>query len=246
MGNTSGVICVIPARGGSKGIPGKNLIDFGGKPLLAWSIDVALQSGVIDRVIVSTDSEDIAEAARVAGAEVPFIRPPELANDAVHSVHVVFHALDWLEKDEGGSPEGVMMLLPTRPLRRPEDVCNAVSLFRTNKAPSVVSVCDLGKYLTNLRFMRQGRLVMAVPGENRNAQRQGAEKLYGVNGSIFLARPDSLRRAGSFHMDETLGYVMDDLDSVDINSTEDLLFARRLLKMRTVSDSDEGGADDIA
>lgn len=220
------IVCVIPARGGSKGIPGKNLVELHGKPLLAWSIMAAKESNVFDRIIVSTDCEKIARVTREWGAEVPFIRPPELARDEIHSVHVVLHALDWLEREEGGIPEGVMMLLPTSPLRQANDISGAVDLFRREKAPSVVSVVDLGKYMTNLRYLNGTRLERVAPEENRNAQRQGHKKLHSVNGSIFLARPEVLRTSGSFHVDGALGYVMDGINSIDINALEDLALAR--------------------
>jgi CMP-N-acetylneuraminic acid synthetase len=219
---------VIPARGGSKGIPRKNLQELGGRPLLEWSISAARLSGAVARIIVSTDSEEIAGVARAAGAEAPFLRPATLASDEIHSVHVVLHALDWLEAREGAAPELVMMLLPTSPFRRPVDVRGAVDLLKTRKAQSVVSVVDLGKYPTNLRYLRGERLEYVVPEVERNAQRQGLEKLYAVNGSIFLARSSALGRSGTFHIDGALGYAMAPLNSVDINSPEDLASARRL------------------
>jgi len=221
------ILCVIPARGGSKGIPGKNLIDLQGKPLLAWSILAARASKAISRIIVSTDSEEIARVAREWGAEVPYIRPPELARDEVHAVHVVLHALDWLKQEEEFVPEGAMMLLPTSPLRLASDISGAVDLFRREKALSVVSVVDLGKYMTNLRYLAGDRLERVSPEENPNAQRQGLKKLYSVNGSIFLARPDILRKMGTFHVEGTLGFVMDSTSSVDINAKEDLALARK-------------------
>lgn len=228
MTSGGGIVCVIPARGGSKGIPRKNLVELGGRPMLAWTVEAARRSGVVDRIIVSTDDEEIAAAARAAGADVPFTRPAEIARDEVHAVHVVLHVLDWLAVEEGTVPEGVMMLLPTSPLRRPADVRGAVALFREGDADAVISVADLGKYMTNLRFLRGERLEMVAPGEDRNAQRQGLDKLYGVNGSIFLARPAALRQAGTFHVEGALGYVMGPLHSIDINSPEDLALTRRL------------------
>ena len=224
---SKGIVAVIPARGGSKGILGKNLVEVGDKPMIAWSIEAALSSEAIDRLIVSTDSEDIARVARDAGAEVPFMRPSFLALDEVHAVEVVLHVLDWLRKEEGVVPEGVMMLLPTSPLRRSEDIQGAVELFRSRGAQSVVSVVDLGKYMTNLRYMRGEQLEMVDPSENRNAQRQGLEKLYSVNGSIFLARTSVLIDRGTFHVDGALGYKMDAIASIDINEPEDLFFARQ-------------------
>lgn len=225
------IVCVIPARGGSKGIPFKNLVELLGKPLLAWSIKAAKESKEFDRIIVSTDCENIARIAHEWGAEVPFIRPPELARDEVHSVHVVLHALDWLEREEGGTPEGVMMLLPTSPLRQASDISGVVDLFRREQAPSVVSVVDLGKYMTNLRYLNGNKLERVAPEENPNAQRQGLKKLHSVNGSIFLARPEVLRSAGSFHIDGALGYAMNSINSIDINALEDLALARRFCEV---------------
>jgi CMP-N,N'-diacetyllegionaminic acid synthase len=228
------IVAIIPARSGSKGIIGKNLIDFCGSPLLTWTIKAAQNSGVIDRIIVSTDSDDIAEVARNAGAETPFIRPLELAKDEVHAVGVILHALDWLRLNEHSEPYGIMMLLPTSPLRQAEDICGAVKLFEERSADAVVSVVDLGKYMTNLRFMDGDKLKVVSPSENRNAQRQDLEKLFGVNGSIFLARPSILKEKGTFHVDEALGYIMEPLNSIDINSENDLMLAR---KIRVVIDS---------
>ncbi|WP_355608982.1 acylneuraminate cytidylyltransferase family protein [Xanthomonas cannabis] len=223
------IVAVVPARGGSKGIARKNLVPLGGRPLLAWTITAALESGVVDQVVVSTDDLEIGETARRFGAETPFVRPPELAGDDVHAVQVVLHALRWLEEHQQCAPQGVMMLLPTSPLRSAEDVRQVVQLFDRQRAEAVISVADLGKYMTNLRYLDQERLEMVDPAQNRNAQRQGLRKLYGVNGSLFLARPDALRRAGTFHIEGALGYVMDSLRSVDINSQADLVLARRLL-----------------
>src|SRR5690606_1767159 len=118
--------------------------------------------------------------------------------------------------------------LPTSPLRTAQDIRLAVSMFLERDAVSVVSVCDLGKYMTNLRHLDGNRLEYVAPEVDRNAQRQGMKKLYGVNGSIFLAKPEPLRKHGTFHMEGALGCVMDPLRSIDINSPEDLLLARRL------------------
>lgn len=223
-----GIVCVIPARGGSKGIPKKNLTELNGKPLIAWSISAALASASVSRVIVSTDSENIADTARRWGAEVPFMRPPHLAFDSIHASGVVLHALDWLERNEECTPEGVMMLLPTSPMCLPEDIRGAVNLFKETMAPAVISVVDLGKYMTNLRYLTNNSLERVAPQEDPNAQRQGLRKLYSVNGAIFLARPQVLRKAKTFHVNDALGFVMKALNSVDINAEEDLAVAKEL------------------
>lgn len=221
-------VCIIPARGGSRGIPNKNIVEFEGKPLLAWSIACAKSTQTVDRVIVSTDSEKIATIAHEWGAEVLYPRPSKLATDEVHAVHVVLHALDWLEQGDGCRPDGVMMLLPTSPLRLPADIDGAIELFYGEKAASVVSVVDLGKYLTNLRFVEGHKMIRVAPDENPNAQRQGLKKLFAVNGSIFVARPDVLKSEGTFHVSGALAYVMDGLNSIDVNSSNDLLLARKI------------------
>ena len=117
------------------------------------------------------------EAAKHSGAEVPFLRPANLAGDDVHSVHVVLHVLDWLEQQRYPQPAGVMMLLPTSPLRVANDVAVAADLFLERGAEALVSVCDLGKYMTNLRYLRGGTLVRVAPEVDPNSQRQGLEKL---------------------------------------------------------------------
>ena len=239
MSEVHGIIAVIPARSGSKGIRGKNVTNFCGEPLITWSIKAALASNAIDRVIVSTDCEEIAAISREAGAEVPFIRPRELAEDQVHAVHVILHVIEWLVMRGSALPEGIMMLLPTSPLRQAADISGAVDLFRARKALAVISVTDLGKYPTNLRFMADHRLSMTFSEVDKNAQRQGLNKLYGVNGSIFLARPHALKTYGTFHIEGALGYLMDQIRSVDINDPADLELAAQFYELLKMTSSIE-------
>ena len=224
------IVCVIPARGSSKGIPSKNLVDLGGKPLLHWTIEAARQSGVIDRILVSTESAAIAESARSAGAEVPYMRPSDLSQDHVHSVHVIFDLVNWLDTHEGIRPANVMMLLPTSPFRTPDDLRKAVALFRDRQAPAVISIFDTSKYMTNLRYLEDDVIVPVDRSEDVNAQRQGLTRLFAVNGSIYIADTEALFRAGSFHMDGAIGYAMHPINSIDINTREDLAYARFLQK----------------
>lgn len=222
------VVCVIPARGGSKGIRRKNLVEIDGLPLLAWSITAAKATRQISRVIVSTECEEIAEVAIKWGAEVPYMRPARLASDDVHAIEVVLHLIAWLAQEESYEPTGVMMLLPTSPLRLASDISRSVNLFLENNAPSVVSVVDLGRYMTNLRYVEGNLMTRVVPEENPNAQRQGLRKLFAVNGSIFLARPDVLISERTFHVEGALPLVMETLNSIDVNSEEDLALARKI------------------
>lgn len=235
MALKSKILCVIPARGGSKGIPKKNIIDFGGKPLLAWSIEAALNCKLLDKVIVSTENAEIAQIARAYGAEVPFLRSIELAGDDVHAVHVVLDVLEWLENNEKYFPDAVVMLLPTSPLRTSEDILNAINIYYGMKAKAVISVSDLAKYLTNLRYLNGNKLEKVESGGAQNLQRQGLKKLYAVNGSIFMISRLALIEAGSFHIEGALAYVMDYSRSVDINDYPDLSLAKIFLN-KTISE----------
>ncbi len=133
---------IIPARGGSKGIPNKNLLQLGGKPLIAYTVEAARASGVIDRLILSTDSEAIAEIGRSLGVEVPFMRPPELASDDAPMLPVVQHAVSQMEQS-GWVADIVVLLQPTSPLRRPERIQQAVELLKSSDCSSVVSVTEI-------------------------------------------------------------------------------------------------------
>src|SRR5262244_2439518 len=128
MVSTGGIVAIVPARGGSKSIPRKNIRPFGGVPLLAYSIEAGLSARLVDRVIVSTDDDEIAAIARRSGADVPFMRPPELAGDATPDLPVFQHALNWLDVHEGSRPDIVVQLRPTSPLRPPDCVDRAIEL----------------------------------------------------------------------------------------------------------------------
>ena len=224
----SEILCVIPARAGSKGLPGKNIVDFAGKPLLAWSIEAALAAPAVGQVIVSTESDEIAAIARAWGAETPFVRPEDLAQDHVHAVHSVLHALRWHEEVNGYLPRGAMMLLPTSPLRRARHVQEAAEMFLAERASAVIGVVNLGKHMTNLRHLHGDRLERVAPEISPNQQRQGAAPLFGVSGAMFLARTDLLIAQETFHLDGALGYVMNVQSAIDVNLLEDLHLARWL------------------
>ncbi|MBI2055590.1 MAG: acylneuraminate cytidylyltransferase family protein, partial [Candidatus Sungbacteria bacterium] len=124
------ILGIIPARGGSKSIPRKNIKELGGKPLIAWTIEAAKKSGVFDRIILTTDDSEIAEVGREWGVEVPFMRPNELAEDHTPTLPVIQHTLAWLEDNESYEPDAVMILQPTTPFRQPHHIQEAVQLFR--------------------------------------------------------------------------------------------------------------------
>jgi CMP-N,N'-diacetyllegionaminic acid synthase len=225
------IICVIPARSGSKGILNKNIIDFNGKPLIAWTIEVAVRSKQFSRVIVSTDNMKIAKIAKKFGAEVPFLRPKTLANDNVHATKVVMHALMWLKKTENYTPKAITMLLPTSPLREVRHIKSIINIFKKKKVSSVISVENLSKYLNNLRYLIDGKLIKIDKEKNMHRQRQNQKNLYAVNGSIFLANTKKFIKKKTFHLPGAFGYEMNVLNSVDINEKRDLDLANSYLKL---------------
>jgi len=157
-------IVMIPARGGSKGVPCKNIVKVASKPLIAWTIEAALASPVLDRIIVSTDEPEIADVACRYGAEVPFLRPPELAQDHTPGIEPILHAVRWLDEHEGYRPDYVMVLQPTSPLRTAEDIQTAVQLAQERQAEGVVSVCPAHQHPYSMKQITEdGRLTNFLP-----------------------------------------------------------------------------------
>jgi CMP-N-acetylneuraminic acid synthetase len=223
----AGAIAIVPARGGSKGIPGKNLVRLGGVPLIVRTIRAARGARTIGRIIVSTDSEEIARVARRAGAEVPFLRPRVLASDTASTEAVIRHALETLDDD--GLPDIVVVLQPTSPLRTSGDIDGAVRLLRASGAPSVVSVC-LVDHPVEWAYRRSptGQLRPVVPAA-RGARRQDARTAVRLNGAVFVVRREAFLRTGRLRSDRTVGYLMPRERSLDIDEPLDLVTAEAWL-----------------
>jgi CMP-N-acetylneuraminic acid synthetase len=223
------VLGLITARGGSKGLPGKNLRLLGGKPLVAWSIEAARDSGVLGRVVMSTDDSGIAEAARRAGAEVPFMRPAALAGDRSPHIDVVLHAVDALEA-EGDSFSHVLLLQPTSPFRNAEDIRRAVASAREHPGRAIVGVSEAPVHPQHLHTVNaEGVLVPILPPREGYVRRQDLEPVWAVNGALYLNPVAQLRRTRSFVPDGSLPAVIPASRSVDIDSEDDLQHAERLL-----------------
>lgn len=224
----SRVLAVISARGGSRGVVNKNVRIVGGKPLIAWTIDAARQAEGIDRVVVSTDDEAIAAAARKAGAEVPFMRPAPLATDESPVGDTVMHALDELSRNGGYRPEMVMLLQPTSPLRTAADIDAAIMLQRQSQAAAVVSVTAVTQHPAWMRRIdAAGRLVDAATSA---PQRQQLDPLFVLNGAIYLVDTDHFSRTRSFYAEPTMAYVMPAERSLDIDTEWDVRVADAVLK----------------
>jgi N-acylneuraminate cytidylyltransferase/CMP-N,N'-diacetyllegionaminic acid synthase len=227
------VLSIIPARGRSKGVPQKNVRLLAGKPLIAWTIETALACHSLHRIIVSTDGKEIARIARDYGAEVPFLRPAELAQDDTPGIVPIFHAIRWLEKHERYRPDYVIALQPTSPLRTAQDIETALKLAKNRHADSVVSVCEAKHhpYWTK-RVTSGGKLVDFFPLNSVYTRRQDLPPAHVLNGAIYLARRDVLLQKETWYTDKTYAYVMPLERSLDVDSPSDLYLVDLILRDR--------------
>jgi CMP-N,N'-diacetyllegionaminic acid synthase len=227
------VLGIVPARGGSKGVPGKNVRPLAGRTLLEYTARAARESGVLDRVILSTDSPEIADAGRRAGLEVPFMRPAALAGDDTPMLPVVQHALESLARG-GWSPEMIVLLQPTSPLRRPDHVRDAVTTLRATKADSIVTVVEVPRHLSPDYVMRidEGRLQPFVPEGARVTRRQDARPAYSRDGTVYAFWRATLERFGGIYGDDCRPLLIDARESLSIDSPADWDAAERLLAGR--------------
>jgi len=218
-------IAVIPARGNSKGILGKNLLPVAGKPLVDYTIDAAVESGMFDDVVVSSESDLVRGHAKMSGATtVP--RPAFLSADDVHSVNVV---LDYLERP-GMAPETeVCMLLPTSPMRTATDIVGAFATWSASQADSLVSVYRDSRHILHFRTIGPDGLLQRFDDSDPNVQRQEMENLLVVNGSIYISTTSNLLERGSFHLGKVIPFIMDREHSVDVDSMDDVAEVERLL-----------------
>lgn len=222
------VLALIPARGSSKGVPRKNVRALGGRPLLAWTIDAALAAATVDRVLVSTDDEEIRAVALAHGAEAPFLRPPELAADDTSDLPVYEHALSWLAERERYEPELVAWLRPTAPLRTAADVDAAVDLLVRTGADCVRSVCAAEHHPFWTRRLEGDRLLPLLEvDEARYPRRQLLPPAYRLNGAVDVVRRASVR--GELWQGDVRGYEMPRERSVDLDDELDFLLAELLL-----------------
>lgn len=216
-------LALIPARGGSKGLPGKNIVSAGGKPLIAWTIEAARQARCIDRLILSSDDPQIMEVARLHQCEVPFTRPAHLATDTASSADVVLHALEQVP-----GYDYVILLQPTSPLRSAQDIDAAFELLMESGGSACVSVC-LSEVSPYWMFMRGGDAILSPFLNGKYSRRQDLPPAYVLNGAIYIAKADDFRRHQSFIGKETLGYVMPASRSLDIDDRDDLDQFQRML-----------------
>lgn len=224
------IVGVIPARGGSKGIPRKNTRNLVGKPLIAFTIEAALKSKLLDRVIVSTNDVKIAEIAKSYGAEVPFLRPTELAKDDTPGLLVIQHAVKYLEDVEACKSDITVILQPTSPLRSERYIDKAVEKLLRTGADSVITVCKV-KHHPFWSFIAKGdRLYPFLEKGIAVSRRQDLPKIYAVNGAVYAVRRDVLFEQNSVFGRDTRAVVMPYEESVDIDDYFDLFVAEMVLK----------------
>lgn len=204
-----------------------------GKPLIAWTVETALAATLLERVIVSTESPEIADVARLYGAEVPFLRPTDLAQDDTPGIAPVLHAAQWLADNEGYHPDMIMLLQPTSPLRIPEDIDRAIELIREKRADAIVSVTSAEAHPY---WMKQidgvGRMTDFIKLDQPTDHRQDLPEVYVLNGAIYLARYEVLVEHKTFYTDNTFSLVMPMERSLDIDTPWDLYLADLILKDR--------------
>lgn len=234
MINDKSVLAIIPARGGSKGLPGKNIMKLCGKPLIAWSIETAKFCSGIDRVLVSTDDKEIIEISKKCGAEVPFKRPAKLANDNASTINVVFHTIDWFKEHQNFRPGYILLLQPTSPLRSVEDIKSAMQMLSDKNVRAVVSVCETDHHPWWSNALPEDRnMKNFIRPEILNRPRQALPIFYRLNGAIYLAETDYLYEHNGFLGSDTFAYEMPKGRSIDIDSIFDFKLASLLFNKKT-------------
>jgi CMP-N,N'-diacetyllegionaminic acid synthase len=223
--NGKRVLAIIPARGGSKGIPRKNIAQVAGKPLIAWTIEEAKKSRYIDRLILSSEDPEIIEVAKLFGCDVPFVRPKEIAMDDTPGIDPVIHACKELP-----GYEYVVLLQPTSPLRLAVDIDSCIEKCEESSAPACVSVTEPDKSPYWMYSMESDdKLKPIMKEEKRYARRQDIPKVYALNGAVYVGKSDWVMEKRTFVTEETVAYIMPTTRSIDIDVKTDLLYADTLL-----------------
>lgn len=228
MINGKKVLAIVPARGGSKGIPNKNIIDLAGKPLISYTLTAAKNSRYIDDIHVSTDSSRIAEVAEGFGVSVPYFRPPELATDKARTIDVILYCIELL-KSKGSVYDIVVLLQPTQPLRSSFDIDEALETFMEHGCKSLVSVSEATDSPVLIRTVGKDGSLERILDAGSTVRRQDMAKYYRVNGAVYINLASELNSEISLN-DNKIPYIMDKDRSIDIDEELDLYIAAALLK----------------
>ena len=222
-------IAVIPARSGSKGLKNKNIMELNGKPLMAYTIEAALSSGIFDCVHVSTDSEMYAEIAREYGADVPFLRLKELSGDTISSWDALRYVMERYQ-ELGREFEYVTLLQPTSPLRDAKDIENAYKIFEEKNADAVISVCELEHSIQICNTLGDNQSMYRFIDSNKVGARQLGETFYRLNGAIYMQKSEMLMNHQNLYNENSYAYVMDKIHSIDIDDAFDFRMAQMAME----------------
>ncbi len=228
------ILAIIPARGGSKGLPGKNIRLLAGRPLIAHTIELALESKYISKVVLSTENKKIAYIGRKYGAEVPFLRPKRLARNKSSAIDVILHAIKWFEKS-GENFDIVCLLEPTSPLRKKNDIDDAIKLFirNINKVDSLVSVGEV--HLENPYIMKkieEGYVKSFTKSDRDIYQRQQLPKAYFPYGVIYLSKIKTLKKYKTFYQRKTIPYFIKRWQNYEIDDIYDFICVEAILRQK--------------
>ncbi|OGV13388.1 MAG: acylneuraminate cytidylyltransferase [Stygiobacter sp. RIFOXYA2_FULL_38_8] len=233
MINGKTVLAIIPARGGSKGIPRKNIKMLAGKPLIAWTIEEGKKSKYIDRFILSSEDEEIIKVAKEWGCEVPFIRPKELAQDETPGIVPVIHTINILTEKY----DYVCLLQPTSPLRKVWHIDKCIEKCINMETSSCIGVQEVDKHPYLMHKINKLGSLEPLFKKVQLTRRQDADKIYAVNGAIYFAKSDFILNQKSFVGQNTSAFLMDKISSIDIDDMSDFQYADYLLKREKINES---------
>lgn len=235
MINGETVLAIIPARGGSKGVPRKNIKDLCGKPLIAWTIEEALKSKYIDRLIVSTEDDEIAKISKKYGAEVPFMRAKGLAQDNTPGIDPILHCINWLMDNEKYHSDYICTLQCTSPLRKSNHIDEALEMLGQKVADSIIGVCESEVSPYWMKNIKKGKLVDFIKNSHVYKRRQELPMVYRLNGAIYIGKTEILKKNRNWYTDNTIPYIMSNEDSIDIDTMMDFKFAELVMKEKLLN-----------
>ena len=222
------MFAIIPARGGYKGLPGKNIKELNGKPLIAYSIEAAVNAKFIDKVIVSTDCDEIAKIALEYGADVPFMRPSHLAEDTSLAIDNYKYIISKYDQELGRGIEEFCVLQPTSPLRSSCDIDNAIKMFRERNADSIISYCEEHHPVSWHKYLEEDGRLTNVFSDDAIKNRQDIRPTFYPNGAIYIFKSSLIKR-GQYYSDNTFAYIMPRKRSVDVDVLDDFRLAEFLM-----------------
>lgn len=223
---------IIPARGGSKGLLGKNIKELCGKPLIAWSIEAGLKSKYLDEVMVTTDSKDIADIAKQYGASVPFLRPDVLASDTATSFDAIKHTIEFYKNEFAKEFDYIVLLEPTSPLREARDINIAIEQLFNSNADSIVGICKTeDQNPAFLVFKNEKDFISGYENHDMKVlRRQDIKDVYFFEGTIYISKTDVLLNKKTFYHENTIGYVVPKYKSLEIDDIDDFIMVEAIMK----------------